>query len=315
MEFEITAFDPRSIKENAFILIFARRRSGKSFAVQRLIYENRKNYDEVYLFSNTIDLQPKSEYGFIPDDHKYNKLDKEVIEDILETQQEQIQENLKKGGKKKKVDHILIILDDIISDSTFLRRNSIIDKLAVQGRHSNISVIVLTQNFTGQTGISPAMRKNSDYVMSFYQQNINDLKKLSEQYLSLVDTKTGIQLLKDVTNDAYKMLVIEVTKTQARQYKDFVTFYKAPEILPKFKIGKDEGVHRRCGAEGVLVNGTLSLDGRLIESSSSNTVNSGLNSERNFSERKIKRKPKQPLNVFTPSLFPLDIKIFDPNEK
>jgi hypothetical protein len=240
----ITEFDPKNIVDHATIICTARRRSGKSFSIQRFLYENRKRYDEIYFFSNTADVIPESEYFFIPKENRYSTLDEGVIRDLMEKQANILDYNKHvKKDKEKIKNNIVIILDDILTDSTFNnnRRENIVTKLFVEGRHICIGLYILVQSFSGREGVPPVLRKNADLIVSFYQHNINDRKNIAEQFLSIKGTKRGAALFEAVTNEAFQACVIDVNNTSAREYGDYVYKYTAPnKKLPKFKIPSDE---------------------------------------------------------------------------
>lgn len=238
---DIEEWNTKTLVDYATVICTARRRSGKSFAIQRILSDNRKKYDEIYIFSKTIDIVPESEYAFIPTENKYNFLDEDKIKQLLEKQNNILNYNKSRPPKEHIKNHICIILDDILTDATFRKPNNVVSELFVQGRHSKISLFVLVQSFSGREGIPPVLRKNADYIMTFYQHNVNDIKSMAEQYLSIVDTKLGMEYLKRITNQAHTMCVIDVNNVSARSYGEYLYKYKAPDKkLPKFMIGDED---------------------------------------------------------------------------
>jgi GTPase SAR1 family protein len=239
--YNIKTWDTKNITDYFTMIIYAKRRSGKSFLVQRFIHDNKDRFDEIYFFSSTADLIPDTEYSFIPNENKFDHLDNSVLEGIMDEQKGLLMESRKKGNKKIKIPHILVVLDDIMTDKSFLSQSSLISKLFVEGRHYHMSCIVIAQNFTGRTGISPQIRKNADYIVTFHQSNQDDLKNLSTQFLSLVSNKEGIRITKSITNEEHQALVIDNAIKGARKYEDYVFKYKAPaDKLPKFRIGTNK---------------------------------------------------------------------------
>lgn len=239
MEYELNVYNPETIPDYATVIIYAKRRSGKSILVQDLIYHNRKRYDDIYLFSNTIELQADDIYGFVPKSNKYNDLESDVIQTIMDKQAKEIKKYNK--SKKHKVPHIAIVLDDIITSKSFLKRNNLITNLFIQGRHFHISLFVLSQSFSGNEGISPVLRRNADLIISFFLHSQMDKEALCKQYISIKDYKEGIALFQKITENPYQCIVIENHKTEARDYKDYIYTYKAALKNKKFKIGKEKG--------------------------------------------------------------------------
>ena len=234
----IQVFDPTKMCDHATVISTARRRSGKTFSLKRIIAANRKKYDEIYVFSGTIDMPVnKKEFDFIPTENMYNHLDEEVIREILNKQLEMLEFNDARPKKQHIRSNVCIILDDILTDATFRKTNNIVSELFVQGRHSHISLFVLVQSFSGREGIPPLLRKNADYIITFYQHNVNDQKAMAEQFLSIVDVKIGTGYLKAITNEAHTACIIDVNNTSARTYEDYVYKYKAPEKCKDFFIG------------------------------------------------------------------------------
>lgn len=237
----IKEFDPTKMVEHATVISTARRRSGKSFSLKRIICANQKKYDEIYIFSGTIDMPVnKKEYNFIPIENMYNHLDEDVIRNILKKQLEMLEFNDTRSKKQQIRSNVCIILDDILTDSTFRKPNNIVSELFVQGRHSHISLFVLVQSFSGREGIPPVLRKNADYIISFYQHNVNDQKSMAEQFLSIVDVKIGTQYLKAITNEEHTACIIDVNNVSARKYEEYIYKYKAPDKCKDFFIGGDK---------------------------------------------------------------------------
>lgn len=235
---QISEWDPADLVDHATVIVTARRRSGKSFALKRIIQANRKRYDEMYVFSGTIDCPVnKKEYGFIPKENMYNHLDEEVIRGLLNKQMEMLEFNSVRPKKEHIRSNVCIILDDILTDSTFRKANNIVSELFVQGRHSHISLFVLVQSFSGREGIPPLLRKNADLIISFYLHSFQDIKSMAEQFLSQVDVKSGMAFFKAVTNEAHTACIVDVNNTAARNYHEYVYKYLAPEKCPPFYIG------------------------------------------------------------------------------
>lgn len=234
-------WNPLSLVDYATVIIYAKRRSGKSVAVQDIVYHNRKRFDDVYLFSNTIELQKDSVYGFVPKENKYNDLKPDVIQKIMDNQQNLIMSKNKTG--KGEIPHICIILDDILSSAVFQNRsNNIIKTLFVNGRHYHITLFVLTQSFSGNEGVPPVYRKNADHIMAFFLHSEIDRESIAKQYLSLSSSREGMELFKNITSEPYQMIVIDNYKAGARQYSDYVSAYKANParnfVLPRRRQSK-----------------------------------------------------------------------------
>jgi len=282
----VQEWDPSTMVEHATVICTARRRSGKSFATKRILEANKKRFDEIYIFSGTIDMPVnRKEYDFIPTENMYNHLDEEVIRKILNRQIEMLEFNDQRKKKDQIRSNICIILDDILTDSTFRKANNIVSELFVQGRHSHITLLVLVQSFSGREGVPPILRKNSDYIISFFQHNVNDRKSLAEQFLSVVDTKLGMEYLRAITNEAHTAAVIDVNNTSARTYEDYIFKYKAPEKVKPFFIGQK----KKKGTTFIKVPKEEKLKKPKLTKSKQLLVNSGVNF--------TKKKPCKIVNI------------------
>lgn len=235
----INEWDPTTLVDYATVIVTARRRSGKTVFAKNVIAKNRKRYDEIYIFSSTIDKPANAaEYSFIPAQNRFTFLDEDKVRQILQKQDEILNFNATRPKGEQVKSHVCIILDDILTDPKFRRPNNVVDELFVQGRHSYITCFVLAQTFSGREGVGPILRKNADLIVSFFQHNINDRKAMAEQFLSLENAKVGAEYLRQITNVKHTACVIDVNNVGARTYTDYVFKYLAPnKKLPKFMIG------------------------------------------------------------------------------
>jgi hypothetical protein len=229
---EIINFDDISKELNSpAIIISACRRSGKTFLCRDLLYQINKNqkFDVCFLFCETADYNEDFEY--ISDNFKYNKYDEGTLNKIIEKQEECIKRN-----KKDKDNHpkVLIVLDDVASSSELFYSEAI-SKLFTLGRHLNLSVIYLTQHLSS---ISPKQRKNADIIIAFKDVNKDNKKTIIKQFMSMNNEKHGEEFYNMVFDEPYKCICICVYKIQkSKDLKDFVYYYKSPQIKPKFRLG------------------------------------------------------------------------------
>lgn len=153
IEDKITDWDPKTLIDYATVIVTARRRSGKSFLVKNVIAKNKDKYDEIYIFSATIDKPANAkDFFFIPVQNRFTKLDEEKIRSLLDKQNEILQFNESRKKNEQIKSHICIILDDILTDATFRKPNNIVSELFVQGRHSMITCFTIVQSFSGREG-------------------------------------------------------------------------------------------------------------------------------------------------------------------
>ena len=114
------------------------------------------------------------------------------------------------GKSDKDASHILLILDDLCSDTNFHQSKSF-KKLCTRGRHVKISVIITSQYIYQ---IPPVARNNSDFILCS-QMNTQGLDLLSTEFLfGNLSKKDFIDLYYKNTAD-YGFLVINNNCTKS----------------------------------------------------------------------------------------------------
>jgi len=113
------------------------------------------------------------------------------------------------GGKKdNECAHILLVLDDCVSDVNFHSAKAF-EKLFTRGRHMKISLMITTQY---PYLIPPVARINCDYIL-VGQLNKQGLKVMSDEFLmGDISPKEFLKIYYDSTND-YGFLIINNNST------------------------------------------------------------------------------------------------------
>ena len=237
----IRTWDPETVPENFFILISAKRRAGKSWLVRHLLKPIKNRFKHAYLFSETAHLQDPNPFDFIPDSNKYDHFDEVILGQMLMNQNAIKEKNLMLKKSLQLPNPILIILDDVITGPE-IRKSKALKALATQGRHSNVSVICLSQTISAKYGFPSVIRDNLDIFICFTLHSCFNRDTAAECFASIVDKKEGIKLINSITQEApYQVAVFDLSITNVKHYEDYVFKYIAPDSLPKFMIGpKDE---------------------------------------------------------------------------
>ncbi len=215
-------------------IIYGKRGVGKTVALKDFVYQNRKSWNKVYLFSQTAYLQ-SGVYDFIPEDNQFDGFDVGALTKIIADQAEDVEHKIKNNDQDK-IKHLLFLFDDVISDEK-IRHSAAFNQLFTMGRHLRCSAIVLTQSVGGRDGISKVVRDNVDFVISFFPYNEIDRDAIVERYLSLQHKRIGDMIIKDLTTQEFTCVVIVVRKPASRMYEDYVYKWKANIKVPKFMIG------------------------------------------------------------------------------
>jgi hypothetical protein len=232
---EFQNFDPKFMKEfrDMTCIFFGARRTGKTTALRHFLSINKSLWDRVYVFSMSADLQ-KDTFDFAEKDDQFTDFDPEVIGKIIDDQKADVMQKLA-NKQDHLIKHILIVLDDMISDYR-IRTSPVFDSIFSMGRHLRISSIVLTQEIGGKSGVNRICRNNIDLGVCFYPPNENDRELIIEQYLSTQNYKIGEVVLSQITAEPYTAIAFMPRKNM-RDLRDFCYVYKAPQSVPKFRIG------------------------------------------------------------------------------
>ena len=138
----------------------------------------------------------------------------DVITEILDGQQEDIAED-----GKDDADEVLLIFSDLAGTAMFSQKKGIMNKLAFNHRHYNISLIIDTQSLRQ---INTAFRENLSGIMLYAGINNRlELKKIYEEYLGKYSEKEAQQILQYVFKDsAFNFLFVNFQK-RGQMFKNF----------------------------------------------------------------------------------------------
>jgi hypothetical protein len=243
---QVGTFDLTTVPRNAFILTIASRRSGKSHLITHFLeqFTKKNKTDGIFLFTKT-----NAGFEGIPSVFRYKTLD--VLEDLIETQVKVKKHNLKAKKKDKVHSNIIVILDDMVGQGGMgaeMRKNPLLNKLAVNGRHlssdtSNMMVILISQIFVG---ISPQIRLNTDFLFTTKLAARRERENIVNSFLSLNSGRRGLaesyEIFDSTVNkDDFNFIAIHTTKQNKKKFSDYVFSFKAPKSLENRKlIGNEE---------------------------------------------------------------------------
>jgi len=236
--------------ENFFIIMYGLRRSGKTTMLRYMLWEMQALLDEyeIYLFSGTAEVSPE-DYEYIPKKAKFPNV-KEMEMDLQRLISKQ-----KRRKKDKDETKILLIFDDVVSESV-VRHSDSLNFLAVGGRHINICVVILSQVVTGSGSVPPIVRTQADaiFVVANPRSEL-ERKLLVEQYLTPSKLNEGHKraeiILDSATAVQYRALVIMTNDSSARRLEDFLWLYgPVPEEIDEdFRLGTEEQWENESDAE------------------------------------------------------------------
>lgn len=224
---KIVDFDPKTICSiPGCVSITAMTGAGKTILIRDFLKQTEDHFKEVHLISRTAKSQ--SIYDFIPRDNIKDDFDEDFLSSLYQ------QRKLKKlNNNKVSLDPVLIIFDDIINDPMY-KKSKIIDNIFTEGRHYNISVWFLTQNFTS---LKQLQRNNVRWAISFCHDTALERDKFSSSYLSVQNDRIGRLLFNKITKEKpYQCVVVEVYKVGVDPCEKIKKYIANPDVKdPKVK--------------------------------------------------------------------------------
>ena len=181
--------------------LLAPRKSGKTnLLVDSLLDHNKYKgkFDKIYVWSQTYHLDPKWRRLDLDPECVFTTWDENRCKEIVAETSEAVQEDPSL--------QVLFIWDDMI-DAKIMRKNDMgcIESIAVRGRHSNISVIIISQMFKS---LSTPIRNNMTNLVVFRIRNNNELKKMSEENQESLSTDQFQQIYDFATGTPFSFLHI-----------------------------------------------------------------------------------------------------------
>lgn len=116
----------------------------------------------------------------------------------------------KQKAKSPKAQNILIILDDVV-DTGILNYHTVIDTLAMRGRHANISVWSNSQRISP---ISVNVRDNSDMLILFQPFSIQEFESAIDKFIPKAYRKKIRLKLEEIFEQEFNFLVINNMKRE-----------------------------------------------------------------------------------------------------
>lgn len=181
----------------AVVTIYGTPKSGKTYLLLRLLQNIKHHFHEIVVYlgakdaTNTfMDLAPeKGKKGpVIKILYNYDESDlRQYYHKLEDTQLELINNN-------KKPKNVLIVADDILTFAGFMKTNrhapSILEEIAANYRHINLSLIITSQRYMQ---VIPALRSLNFKYMFVCSLGKTDLQKISEEHENMYFDKNEIQ--------------------------------------------------------------------------------------------------------------------------
>lgn len=245
------------------MVVYGRRRIGKSVLVNYILSQIKGRFEDAYVFSQTVEVQPlmwtsfhktRIHYGYSSTAlneifnerreamHKVNEEFKEKRKkDVGSHKMTKTDEVFYKKLLDKHVKDTLILLDDIVGDSQ-IRTCSLFQNIFTLGRHYRLSLIILSQNANRRGAINRECTGNADYAFTSSMLLQDDYQVLAEQYWGTEGSRRGAQFIAENTSEDYVFLFTDNTNRtkNRRTLLDHSFTFKAPppDELSRFTIGR-----------------------------------------------------------------------------
>ena len=210
--------------------------SGKSVLLANLILDvYRGCFERVYIWSPSIDIDHtwdpvkkyvRKELGVDTKQEKcfFSSYDPKELEAVM-TQQFKIADYMKSHGNQ--VFSVLIVIDDMADNPSFMRHSKLLDQLYCRGRHQFVSVITSLQK---TTTLSPLIRCQATHTMTFKLRSLQDLDTWLHENSAVYDKATLMKIYKAATTPKYGFLYMNLMAHDPRD----MFFYKfQSRIIPQ----------------------------------------------------------------------------------
>ncbi len=161
------------------------RGAGKTVLCLNILEWYKGHFDEIFIFSPTIELDYKYKLMFEKLDMEF-EFGKNIFVDYNENVLQKIMLKIKRFNKNKPFKDkakILFIFDDIVSSIPKNKRRTIFNKLILNNRHYNASVIINSQTFKL---LDSNFRKVSSQIVLFKTDNVIELYAYAQELSAIL---------------------------------------------------------------------------------------------------------------------------------
>ena len=204
---------------NKMITLVAKRNSGKSFLLKWLVEQYKDSFEKIFVICPTEQINSFYQRNeFIEPQYIFETYDESWCEALIAKMT-----RLNKGKSSEEAQHVLLIIDDVVADTSFHQSPSL-KKLFIRGRHIFITVMITSQYLNA---IPPIARSNSDFVC-VGQLNKQGLDILSDEFIKAGMTKDEfVSIYKKATVD-YSFLLINNNSVKSEDPNETYGTLKTP---------------------------------------------------------------------------------------
>jgi hypothetical protein len=230
------------IVECASIALVGKRRSGKTTWGRILCHTVAQKVSRFVVICGTKECKQEWQKN-IPDMFISDK-DEKYLQDIVRYQNSKVE-----NGRVPENKRICIILDDVGSDSKFMKM-SVMKDLMSNGRHYGITILILLQYMVQ---LPSENRANLDYVGILSTNNASSVKRIQSEFAGCVSLRVFEKILVKTTSNRGLMWINNTIPSQGQStakiegitYKFYKPEYdellEKPICTLKYKRFKDDG--------------------------------------------------------------------------
>jgi hypothetical protein len=179
---------------NKTVALLGKRNSGKSQLLRYIVKQTKNQLSKVFVISPT-EIVNNFYKGLVDDKCIFDKWNENWVEELITKMTE--------VSSKTKNQNVLLILDDVCSDTNFNTSNTF-KKIFTRGRHIFISIIITCQYMHQLPRIT---RSNLDYILAG-QMNAMSTQILADEFLyGSIERKQFVKMFNTSTRD-YGFLLI-----------------------------------------------------------------------------------------------------------
>lgn len=220
---KVRKYDITTLKPYRIILIVGKRGTGKSVMSRHCMYHMREDIDIC------IGMSPTEETVQFFVDHTpaslvHRSFSEQAVKELVTHQR-------RMAHKKRKQEHVLLILDDMMYDKSVLK-SPVMRDIFMNGRHLKITVIIAMQYCMD---MSPDLRSQVDYVMVMRDNIMSNRMKLYKFFFGVFPTFGEFASTMDACTENHECLLIDNTQ-KSNQITDIIFWYRADTNLPPFRL-------------------------------------------------------------------------------
>ena len=228
---KIRFFDLDMLPMSCTCVMVASPGSGKTCLIENIMYYKKHLYPVARIFSGT-EATNKSYSKFVPPLYISYKYDRKEEKKHIARQQTMVQEL---DDKKYIGNYAINVIDDCTDDPKIFKSPEIRALFKLGSQHYNQLFLLGTQY---AVDLPPDIRKSISFVFLFREPELNERRKLYDNFGGLAGSFKNFCALMDGLTGDYRCMVIN-KRAQSNKLEDCIYYYKG-DLLGKWQFGCKE---------------------------------------------------------------------------